>query len=321
MSQGTYLVITEELVEVDSAAPARHLSRWAPWAYTALAVLTAIFPVARAFSHTEITYNEGWNVYNAGKLAHHQTLYPAAYGWTTVNYPMLSFAIVAAVHRWTHDYLYTARALSILGTIAVALCAGCIVRRIGGSTRAAWIAAAYLLAVFCVEADAYVGQDDPQMLALAFFMAGLLLYVSRRESLPALAGVAALLVIAGNIKHDPLGFPIAIALDLMLVSWRRMLWFCAWGIAFAFSAMLLTLHFGGPGFLLQLFAPRAFSWLKGWTQLGLIFGPLALPFCIAAYAAIHGLAENRTRVMSLLLVAGLATGILFGSGAGVTVNA
>jgi hypothetical protein len=292
------------------------------WASVGLAIFTAIYPVIRAFYRVEITYNEGWNVYNASALANHQVLYPASYGWITVNYPILSFAIAAALHRFTHDYLFTARALSLLGTLLCGVFAGSIVRKVTGSQRAAWITGAYCIAVFCALTDFYVGQDDPQMLALAVFMGALLLYVVRRKSWIGLAGVAALFVIGGNIKHDPLAFPAAVLLDLvMLRAWRRVIWFCACGTVFAGISVWLNLHFGGPGFFLQLAAPRAFFWAKGWWEMAAVFGPLLLPFVVAVYTAAKSMRDDRMRVLSLLLFVGLGLGVVFGGGAGVSVNA
>ncbi len=305
----------------ETSGGTRELPRWAVWASIGLALFTAVYPVVRAFYRVEITYNEGWNVYSANAFAHHQMLYPAAYGWTTVNYPILSFAIAACLHRLTHDYLITARVLSLLGTLLCGVFAGLVVRKLTASTRAAWMTGAYSIAVFCALADFYVGQDDPEMLALALFMAAFLLYVARRNSWVALAGVAALFVIGGNIKHDPLGLPAAVLLDLALLrAWKRAAWFCAWGAVLACASVWLNVHFGGPGFFMQLAAPRTFSSLKGLIQMGTMFGPLLLPFCLAAYAATKSVRDEHARVLSLLLAVGLLFGVMFGGGAGVSVN-
>ena len=53
----------------------------------------AFAPIARTFFHGEISYNEGWNLYNSERLSEHQQLYPTQVGWTAVNYPMLSFYV------------------------------------------------------------------------------------------------------------------------------------------------------------------------------------------------------------------------------------
>ena len=51
---------------------------WAPvceWRSLALLALFAsalmVYPVLRAFSMLEVSYNDGWNVYNAVTAAHH----------------------------------------------------------------------------------------------------------------------------------------------------------------------------------------------------------------------------------------------------------
>jgi hypothetical protein len=68
-------------------------------------LITAICPSVRAFYHFEINYVDGWNVYNALKVAQHVPLYGAKYGWTTINYLALSFYVVACVSRLTHEVL------------------------------------------------------------------------------------------------------------------------------------------------------------------------------------------------------------------------
>src|SRR5207253_8005827 len=68
-------------------------------------VFTLVYPVARAFYHLQIDYNEGWNVYHAQTAMHHLTLYYPKYGWTTVNYPMLSFYIVVYFSRFLGNHV------------------------------------------------------------------------------------------------------------------------------------------------------------------------------------------------------------------------
>ena len=93
--------------------PSPSWQRRIPGLCACFALATAIVPFARAFFRVEVNYNEGWNIYNASTVANHQLLYPVKYAWTTVNYPMLSFFIFAQLHRLTHDYLFTARAVSL----------------------------------------------------------------------------------------------------------------------------------------------------------------------------------------------------------------
>src|SRR5580704_6221507 len=95
----------------DSASPAHaafssdsaKIRDWLVLSACALfALITAICPVVRAFYHFEINYVEGWDVYNVLKLVHHVPLYGARYAWTTVNYPVLSYYVIAYISRFTH---------------------------------------------------------------------------------------------------------------------------------------------------------------------------------------------------------------------------
>lgn len=94
------------------------------------ALLTFAVPLARAFFRVEMNYNEGWNVWNAAMEANHLPLYSQKAGWTTVNYPMLSYVLVAQLHRWTHEYLFTARVLSLLALCISCLLVAAIVQRL-----------------------------------------------------------------------------------------------------------------------------------------------------------------------------------------------
>ena len=291
------------------------------WICACLALSTAIVPFARAFFRVEVDYNEGWNIYNASIVADHQLLYREKYAWTTVNYPMLSFFIQAQLHRLTHEYLFTARAVSVLSLICCSVLVGAIVRRLSGSWQASTLAGFYCLALFCTDADIYVGMDDPQMFAQVFFLAGLLVYLWRRESLLAIAFAALLFVVGGCIKHNPIDFPLAVLLELALISLRRALWFSGWGLFFASVAVALNVHYGGPHFLSQLLAPRGYSVGKVFDQLVNVFGPLLLPLCVALYTAFVVRKDERRRIAAILLATTLVVGGYFGGGQGVSINA
>ncbi len=296
------------------------VKKYAVWICACFALATAIVPFARAWFRVEVDYNEGWNIYNTSIVANHQLLYPVKYGWTTVNYPMLSFVILAQLHRFTHEYLFTARALSLVGLIGCSVLVGAIVRCVAGSWRASALAGFYCLVLFCVDADVYVGMDDPQMFAQVFFLAGLLVYLWRRESLTAIAGAALLFVVGGFIKHNPIDFPLAVLLELVLISWRRALWFSGWGLAFVGVAVALNIHYGGPYFLSQLLAPRVYLAGKVFDQFVTVFGPLLLPFCVALYTAFVMRKDARRRITAILLATTLVVGGYFGGGQGVSIN-
>ena len=289
------------------------------WFCALVALATAIVPFARACFRVEVDYNEGWNIYNASTLANHGLLYPVKYGWTAVNYPMLSFVLMAQLHRLTHEYLFTARAVSLVGLIGCSVLVGAVVRRLGGSAMAAWLGGLFCFATFCANTDIYVGMDDPQMFAQVFFMAGLWVYLRWKDSFAVLTGVALLFVVGGMIKHNPIDFPLAVLVELCLVSRLRAVWFSVWGMLFTAVGVWLNVRYGGPFFMSQLLAPRVYMGSKVPEQFLNVFGPMLVPFCVALWMA-FAVRKDQRRIAAILLVTAMAVGGYFGGGQGVSIN-
>jgi hypothetical protein len=293
----------------------------------AFAFLTAVVPFARSFYRVEANYNEGWNVYNAAMAAAHQPLYAQKSGWTTINYPAVSFLVMAELHRWTHDYLFTARVVSLLSLCACCVLVAGIVRRFTVQWKPAILAGFFCLALFSVAAEfpVYVGIDDPQMLSQVFYLAGLWVYLGPDlgldRSRSRLALVALLFVLAVSIKHNPIEFPLAVLADLLLLSPRRALWFGACGALFLAAALGLQQHFDGPYFLNALLAPRGYSIEKALTQSGVVLAPLALPLAAGLWASFKLCKDKRRRIAGMLLILSLALGGFFSGGDGVSINA
>jgi hypothetical protein len=287
------------------------------------ALWTAIAPFERAFFRVEINYNEGWNIYNASLLTSHRPLYPVQYGWTTINYPMLSFALLAQLHRLTHEYLFTARAISLVSLLVFSVLAAAIVRRLTRMWQPALLAGFFCLAVFCAAGDypAYVGMDDPQFLAQAFFMAGLYVYIASNRSWRGTAWTALLFVLAMCIKHNLIEFPLAVLADLVLLSVARAAWFSLCGGVLGAVAVALQVHYGGPYFVDAMLAPRAYSTAQMLQQFGVVLGPLVLPLGVAGYTAWRDRSDSPRRVLGLLFTLSLLGSLVFGGGEGVSVNA
>jgi hypothetical protein len=290
-------------------------------AFCAIILLwTAAMPFRRAFLFAEFDYNEGWNLYNTQKAALHQTLYPATYGWTAVNYPALSFHLVAFLGRFTHEYLFTARVLSLVGLCLTAFFAGAIVQRTTRSCSTAWLTGFFLIAWFSAAADAYVGTDDPQILAQAFFMAGLYVYLRGGRRGWAIEASALLFVVGGNIKHNLIEFPIAVLLDLLLTSPRRALRFAATGALLAGFSIFLTQQIDGAAYVSCMLAPRAYSFMDGVTTMLLLPTYSPLPVLAALAAVFYCWNYPERRVLALLLGCALVVNTVFCGGSGVDIN-
>jgi hypothetical protein len=286
----------------------------------AISFWTAAYPFSRAFLKTQITYNEGWNAYNAMKVAEHQPLYPTAYGWTSVNYPALSFHLIAALGRFPSNYLFTGRFLSLAGLCLSGLMAGLIVWQITRAKLAAGLSGLFLVAVFCANAKGYVGMDDPQMLAQFFFMAGLYVYLKGNRSGWALEFTALLFVVGGNIKHSLIEFPLAVLLDLLFTSPRKALRYAFAGTLMAVISVVLTIRIDGSAYISPLLASRGYSWKGAILQACDVLLPI-LPFALVAlWMARYCWKIPAQRVLALLLFCALPLNTYFSGGSGVTIN-
>jgi len=280
----------------------------------------AALPLRRAFLSTELDYNEGWNVYNTQKVALHQPLYPVTYSWTAVNYPALSFHLVAMLGKSVSDYLFAARMLSIAGLCLSAFFAGAIVWHTTRSRSAAWLSGLFLIAWFSAAADGYVGMDDPQLLAQAFFMAGLYVYLLGNRSGLALEGAALLFVLGGNIKHNLIEFPLAVLLDLLFTSPRKALRFAVGGALMVALSVLLTRQIDGAAYISCMLAPRNYSAMDGVNLMLVLPTYSPLPTLAALTTAFFCWIFPERRVLALLLFCALAVNTFFCGGSGVDIN-
>ena len=282
-------------------------------------LFAAIVPFWRALYKVQVNYNEGWNVYTASDLGHHVALYPSRFGWTTVNYPPVSFFVMRALSHLTHEYLFTGRLVSLLSLLICCGLVGAIVKQATGMLVPAILSAFFCLALFCARADGYVGMDDPQMLAQVFFLAGLLLYVSRGHERTFLVGIALLFVLGGSIKHNLIDFPVAVFLDLCIVSRRRAFHFLVYMAVFLALAIVLNTLIGGPFFIAKLLTPRLYS-VSGALKSILKYYSIQVPFVMAAIAMFYAIKNSSTRVIALFFAVSLIVGIGFAGGSGVAIN-
>src|SRR5215469_820189 len=165
----------------------------------------------------EQNYNEGWNVYNAERLIHHELVYDDNY-WRVNNYPIGSFLVIAGVDRLINDPLLSGRIVALLSFATIGILAAAAIRRFGGERIDAVFGAGCALGFCYLIAPAWIIVDDPQTLGEATMMGGLVSYFSRPAGRPGLIRTAFLIVLAAFIKHNVLSAPIAITLDLALRS-------------------------------------------------------------------------------------------------------
>ena len=286
----------------------------------AFSLVTLVYPTARAFYSIEINYNEGWNAYITQAAMQHLPLYYPKYGWTSVNYPFLSFYIVGYASRFIGDYLFTGRLLSLVALLVSCVLVGLIVKKLTGSWGPAVFAAVFCLGLFCSRIAFYVGADDPQMLAHPFFLFGLWLYMAGSPSTMRIAGLTSLFALGGNIKQNLLPLPISVLSDLLIISPSKAARFIAFGVLFLALSIAVNMWVGGPFFISHLLTSRAYSLVKLRQDFFSFYSSLGLPLAISAFWSIWQLQNRRGRVISFYFFSSLLIGAAFAGGSGVNAN-
>jgi hypothetical protein len=302
-----------------------HLKTAVPdWGVLAIVVcfslLTLVGPVTRAFYQVEVNYNEGWNAYNALTAAHHLPLYSPTYGWTTVNYPILSFYVVAYLSHFLGDPVITGRVISLISLLLSSVLVALIVKKLTGNWGAAIFGASFCLALFCAVAPDYVGMNDPQMFAHPFILLGLLLYLEGPSSNAMIFAIAALFVLGGNIKQNLIPAPLAVLADLFVVSRAKAVRFILFATVLLSASVAISMLVGGASFISRLLTPRSYSF-QALFRFVATYETLQIPLIISIVWSIWGMRSKKFRVVALYFFGSLFVGIAFAGGIGVNVNA
>jgi hypothetical protein len=266
----------------------------------------------------EINYNEGWNAYNA-RIATTHSLFSVTPAWTVVNYPFLSFFIVGHLAKVFGDPLYVGRVISLLGLLLFSFAGYRIVRKLTGHCMPAIYSAAYCLWAILVTSNGYIASNDPQMLAQALILCAFYLYIKSDKSNPSLVLIAFLFILGGNIKHSLLAAPLAVFVDLIVISRRKVLWYSFWGILLGCGSVFINRWVEGPFYLAHLLAPRAFSLSKMLSWPAEIF-TIAIPLSICAVWSIRNIGDATRRIVSLYFLFSFVVGSMFFGGHGASMN-
>jgi hypothetical protein len=263
------VVVTRDGSLARNVAPARagtldglRTASTAGWATAGLAALLLFcvavqvaWPLAAITRHISLNNNEGWNAYWSTRALAGEPIYTDAASPLSNNYTPLSFYIVGWLGRAIGDLVLAGRLLSLAGLAGTALLVGMIATRAGKPTRWAWAGAATFLLVAVTMAYRYVASDDPQWMAEAIQLIGLLLLMGRGQAAPSHGRVAAaclILLLAGLIKHNQLALPLAITIGLAVHDRRLLVIWLVTG-ALSLGAVLMVLDsLYGPAFIDQV---------------------------------------------------------------------
>lgn len=253
--------------------------------------------------------NEGWNAAHALALIAGHALYPPPQSLMVNNYPPLSFYLVAAIARHSHDPIVIGRWLSVLALVGTSAGIAIALRMMRCHWASATFGGLFFAAVLLVTSD-YVGMNDPQILGHFLQVIALLLMLRER-----LIASAALFALSLFIKHNLLALPLASALWLIWQDYRSGFSFLLWMAAMVLALLIaFQLHFR-LGLLDQLASPRA------WTISNLMTAGTHLWWVLLPLAAATGIWPDRASLLcgtygAIALIIGLG----FSGGDGVDAN-
>jgi hypothetical protein len=286
----------------------------------ALALVHLALPVVSLPWLAARGYNEGWNAYHAEAVLSERPLYPEPDELFPNNYPPLSFALVALTGRVIPDALRAGRLLSLLAFLALVVEIGWLARRFTGSAGLGVFAGLGFAALMGAAFDEYVGMNDPQLVAHALMLAGLVLVAGGRGALR-LSCAALLMVLGGLVKHNLIALPLAVTLWLLGRDRRA---FASW---LAASAVVVAGALGalwwihGASVFESLLGPRTTSleiaakvsadWLRS----------LAAALAVGLLAAHEAWRDPDGRLLALYAGLAFAIGFAFTAGEGVSYNA
>lgn len=280
------------------------------------AIALSVIPILSSGFIFEKNYGEGWNAYHALRAASGEALYSGDMRHP-VNYPFLSFYLIAWLKPLFGDVLIIGRILSLIALTVIAGGSAVIVRQLGGRPIDALFAGACVLGYQVIQAPDWIGSNDPQMLAEACMIGGLAWYLHDRSSIWKLAVTATLLGIGGFTKHNLIALPVAISVDVLCHSRRLFLiWCCFLGtIVFALSG--LTYVIAGGDFLHELLAPRTLA-----LDLDHHAHKFAISFKLPLLFAIIFLARSHRHAALLRSwgIVSLASAMVFSIGEGTSFN-
>jgi hypothetical protein len=277
-------------------------------------------PLLQIGRYIPLDPNEGWNAYFGDAAINGGVLYPPADALITNNYPPLSFYIVGAVGHLTGDNIFAGRVIALLSLLFVAWSIYYWLRSSGSAMRIGLLAALTFLAYGVTYGRDYVAMDDPQWLAHAMMMSGLLVLWRGKDDTRHIVLAAVLMMAAGWTKHLLIPLPLAVSAWLL---WRSRPAFAKWALSLTVSltvACALAWWLHGARLFESLHEPRQYMRWKAMAQATAalrVFFPLIALWVVAI--ARDRLSERLGFVSVYWIISG-GLALFAAGGAGVDVN-
>jgi hypothetical protein len=273
--------------------------------------------------HTSRNYNEGWNAYFSQAALHGGVLYPTIDSMAENNYPPLSFYIVGAIGWIVGDNIVGGRLIEVISLCVIAGNVFKLGRWLGAERQLASLAAGvFLLGTYALMPD-YIAIDDPHFLAYAFATTAALLFLKAEGPnlwVNTLLS-AALVVLAGFIKHSVVSIPLTLCIWAAIYNRRQLRAFLISGFVVGLLACTVAYLGWGQAMVHSVLFSHRQLWLKRSALLMLRDLPFLVPYVVMT---ILGWLMLRTRHKAAFVLIYVACSIFNGfwmlSGAGVNQN-
>jgi len=277
----------------------------------ALAVGLLDAPAEALFTHIPRNYNEGWNAFHALRLRSGGPLYPPISEATFINYPPLSFYVVAALHPLFGDDIFAGRVIALIAELAVAANISLTARALRVSWPLSLTTGLVFIAFVGIFYEDAVAIDDPQWLGQALQATGLtVLEWTTRTNWRTLALVALLCLLGGLAKQSLVALPLAITLWVALEDRRALLRWLAICVAFVVLALTGIVALHGWGFVDQVLLSQRSFWLNALIFVGGGLGIWLIPYALFGMLGVT-LARRAAsvRLITVYIVVSLVVGV------------
>jgi len=263
--------------------------------------------------------NEGWNAYHTASAMSGHALYPGHEAYLVNNYPPLSFYVVGLTGWMVGDYIVAGRIVSLLAVGWICAAMALSARRMGASREVSLLPPLVFHAGLILFTD-YVGMDDPQMLAQAVSISGLVVLLRRPQGRFTPAAAALLFVLGFFVKHNIVALPIAATVWLAFADRRRALVLAGYGILFLAIGLVIFRLTYGVSLLSVMVTARSYSvvamgsGLAGWLHFA---GAPIIGLGVLLWLAPR---DSNVRLLAIYAVIATVIGSYFLGGAGVDPN-
>lgn len=266
---------------------------------------------------TQLNYNEGWNAYHAKQVLMGQNPYQDS--WTPLNYPPLSFYLIASLSVFG-DPIFVGRVVSLISLMGIIFLVGFIVKTLTDNFYAALFSSFFCLGLFQTSASYYIAMDDPQMLGHLLTISALVIYLLKPFSNYLLISVLCLLGVF--TKHNLISLPAALVIDNYLKTHKIFNKLTVYLVSGAVIFFLLIQFLSEGKFASNLFVSRGYSdiWALEDKFINTILYYIFAPLLACLFWLLYNLKEVKVRVICLYFALSFIIGLIFYGGSGVNVN-